>query len=449
MADYVPAARAPAAGVSARPTLVRALGRWDLTAIGVNQVIGGAVFLMPALVAAQVGAWAPWFFVAVGLQSLVIAVCFAEAASRFDQTGGPYLFTRAAFGRFVSFETGWMLWYVRAASWASIINGLADALGFYWPALAGGAPRVLFIATAVGLICWVNVLGIRQSAFVVNLFTVGKLLPLVTFVVVGLFFLEPARLVPSSALTWTAAGTTGLYVVFAYGGFEVSTVPAGEAKDPMRMVPFALVMTIVIVTLVMTSVQIVALGTLAELGSSRTPLADAASRFMGAFGGLLLTLGAAISMTGNNVGQALSGSRNLYALAEQGDLPAIFGRIHPRYRTPWVAIVFTSAVSLALALSGSFALMAAGSAIARLVVYAGTCASVLAMRRPSRAGRVAPARFVAPGGTLVPVLGLLLSLVLIAGATRRQLVVGLGALVAGAGLYLVAARPRAGEPPTG
>lgn len=446
MADYVPAARAPVAGAAARPTLVRALGRWDLTAIGVNQVIGGAVFLMPALVAAQVGAWAPWFFVAVGLQSLVIAVCFAEAASRFDRTGGPYLFTRAAFGRFVSFETGWMLWYVRAASWASIINGLADALGFYWPALAGGAPRALFITTAIGLIGWVNVLGIRQSAFVVNLFTVGKLLPLVTFVLVGAFFMEPARLEPSGALTWTALGTTGLYVVFAYGGFEVSTVPAGEAKDPMRMVPFALVMTIVIVTLVMTSVQTVALGTLPDLGASRTPLADAASRFMGALGGLLLTAGAAVSMTGNNVGQALSGSRNLYALAEQGDLPAIFGRIHPRYRTPWVAIVFTSGVSLALALSGSFALMAAGSAIARLVVYAGTCASVLVLRRPSMADRAAPARFIAPGGTAVPVLGLLLSLLLIAGATRLQLIVGLGALVVGAGLYALAARPRrAGE----
>jgi APA family basic amino acid/polyamine antiporter len=437
VADFVPAARL----LAARPTLLRALGRWDLTAIGVNQVIGGAVFLMPALVAAQVGAWAPWFFVAVGLQSLVIAVCFAEAASRFDETGGPYLFTRAAFGRFVSFETGWMLWYVRAASWASIINGLADALGFYWPALAGGAPRAAFITVAVGLICWVNVLGIRQSAFVVNLFTAGKLVPLLLFVVVGAFFMDAARLEPAGFPGWAAVGTTGLYVVFAYGGFEVTTVPAGEAKDPRRMVPFAIVMTIVVVTLVMTLVQVVALGTLPGLAASKTPLADAASRFMGQAGGLLLTLGAAVSMTGNNVGQALSGSRNLFALAEQGDLPAIFGRIHPRYRTPWVAIVFTSAVSLALALSGSFALLAAGSAIARLVVYAGTCASVIVMRRPEMAGRVAPARFVVPGGAAVPVLGLLLSLALMAGATRLQLLVGLGALVVGAGLYVVAVRP--------
>ncbi len=424
---------------AARPSLVRALGRWDLTAIGVNQVIGGSVFLMPALVAAEVGAWSPWFFVVVGLQSLLIAVCFAEAASRFDATGGPYLFARAAFGRFASFEMGWMLWYVRAASWASIINGLADALGFYWPALAAGPPRALFITAAVGLIGWVNVLGIRQSALVVNVLTVGKLVPLALFVVVGAFFLSPAALVPAGGITWTAAGATGLYVVFAYGGFEVTTVPAGEATDPMRAVPFALVTTIVVVAAVMTLVQVVALGTLPSLAASRTPLADASTLLMGAAGGFLLTAGAAVSMTGNNVGQALAGSRNLFALAEQGDLPALFGRIHPRYRTPWIAIVFTSAVSLALALTGSFALLAAGSAIARLVVYAGTCASVVALRRPALSGRVRPASFVVPGGAVVPVLGAILSLSLIAGATAEQLVVGLGALAAGAALFAVAA----------
>jgi APA family basic amino acid/polyamine antiporter len=426
--------RAPAV----RPSLVRALGRWDLTAIGVNQVIGGSVFLMPALVAAEVGAWSPWFFALVGLQSLLIAACFAEAASRFDATGGPYLFARAAFGRFASFEMGWMLWYVRAASWASIINGLADALGFYWPALAGGPSRALFITAAVGLICWVNVLGIRQSAFVVNLFTVGKLLPLALFIVVGAFFVNAAALVPTGAITWTAAGTTGLYVVFAYGGFEVATVPAGEATDPTRAVPFALVTTIVVVAVIMTLVQVVALGTLPALASSRTPLADASTLLMGAAGGFLLTAGAVVSMTGNNVGQALSGSRNLFALAEQGDLPAVFARIHPVYRTPWVAIVFTSAVSLALALTGSFALLAAGSAIARLVVYAGSCAAVIGLRRPGLAAAVRPASFVVPGGALVPVLGVILSLSLIAGATARQLAVGLGALGVGAALFAVA-----------
>jgi len=427
---------------ASQPSLVRALGRWDLTAIGVNQVIGGSVFLVPALVAAGVGAWAPWLFVLVGLQSLVIALCFAEAASRFDTTGGPYIFARAAFGRFTSFEMGFMLWYVRVASWASVINGLADALGFYWPSLSAGLPRASFMTVVIVLIAWINVRGIRQSAFVVNLFTVGKLLPLALFIAVGAFFVNPAPLVPSGGVSWAALGTTGLYVVFAYGGFELVTIPAGETRDPMRMVPFGLVMTIVVVAAVMTLAQVVALGTLPTLTSSRTPLADAATLFMGAAGGFMLTAGAAVSMTGNNVGAALSGSRLLFALAEQGDLPGVLGRVHHVYRTPWIAVILTSTVTLALALTGSFALLAAGSAIARLVVYAGTCVAVLALRGRRAGAGVPPATFRVPGGPTVPMLGVLASLSLIAGATSLQLVVGLGALLAGAVLFVFIVRPR-------
>lgn len=424
---------------SDQPSLVRALGRWDLTAIGVNQVIGGSIFLMPSLLAASVGAWSPWAFVAVGALSMAIALSFAEAASRFDATGGPYLFTRPVFGRFASFEAGWLLWYARASSWASIVNGLADALSFYWPALKAGFPRVALITSVIAIICWINVRGIRQSALVVNLLTIGKLVPLALFIAVGFFFVNVDWLKPAGGVTWPAASETALLVIFAYGGYEVVSVPAGEAKDPMRMVPFALVMTIVVVTTVMTLAQIVALGTLGGLASAKTPLADAAMVFMGAAGGLLLTAGAAVSMLGNNMGHPLSGSRNLYALAEQGDLPAIFGRVHPVYRTPWIAVIFTSVVSLTLALSGSFATLAAGSAVARLVLYAGTCASVLMLRRPRFAGVVRPATFVAPGGPTLPLVGILLALSIIAGATTMQLLVGLGAIVAGAVLYLVAA----------
>ena len=140
--------------------------------------------------------------------------------------------------------------------------------------------------------------------------------------------------------------TTALLLIFAFGGYEVVPVPAGEARDPRRAVPFALVMTIVIATAVMALAQMVALGTLPGLATSKTPLADAAALFLGGSGAALITAGAICSTSGNNMGQALSGSRNLYALAEQGDLPPFFGRIHPRFRTPVNAVLVTSAVSL-------------------------------------------------------------------------------------------------------
>jgi len=433
---------------TARPSLVRALGRWDLTAIGVNQVIGSGIFLLPALVAANVGAWSPWAVLAVGGLSLVIALCFAEAGSRFDATGGPYLFIRAALGRFVGFETGWMLWFVRAASWASVINGLADALSFYFPVLVNYGPRATLITAVIAAICYLNVIGIKQSAIAVNTFTVAKLVPLAVFVLVGAFYVNAEWLRPAGTVSWASASSSALFLVFAYGGYEVVPVTAGETRDPARMIPFALVMTIAIVAAFMTAVQVVALGTLPGLGASRTPLADASVLFMGAAGGFLLTVGAVVSMTGNNVGQALTGSRSLFALGEQGDLPPFFGRVHPRHHTPANAILITSGVALALALTGSFATLAAGSAIARLVVYAGTCVSVLVLRRPSFDGRVRPASFTIPGGPVLPIVGLIVSVAIIAGASTQQLVVGLGALVAGAVLFVAAAparRPEGGE----
>jgi amino acid transporter len=428
-----------------RPTLRRALGRWDLTGVGVNQVIGSGVFLLPASLAAQVAGWS---WVAVGLVALLamlIALNFAEAGSRFDGTGGAFLYTRAAFGRFPSFEVGWMLWVTRATSWAAVVNGLADALGYYWDAALGGLTRTTIISVVILTIMMLNIRGIKQTSIVVNAFTIAKVTPLLIFILVGLPYVSTAALAPGPAPEWTGISTAALLLIFGFGGYEAVPVPAGEATDPKKAVPFAMVTTISIVAVITLLVQVVALGTFPGLAASTTPLADAAPLFLGAFGGLLMTAGAAISMTGNNVGQALSGSRNLFALAEKGDLPRWFGRIHPRFRTPHVAIAVTCLVSLALALSGSFAALAAASAVTRLLVYAGTCASVLVLRRRGRAP------FTIPGGPSVPVIALVISGVILFNATAVQLWVGGVAMLVGAGLYAIArlldtrVRPAGGE----
>lgn len=417
--------------------LKRELGKWDLTAIGVNQVIGGAVFLMAAPLAAQIGAWSGIAVAMVGVLSLLIALNFAEAGSRFEGTGGAYLYTRAAFGRFFSFEVGWMMWVTRVASWASVVNGLTTALAYYWPELGANQPGLAREAVITGVILTlmtINVIGIKQSAWVVNALTYGKLTPLVIFILLGLPYVSFDALRPDMALTWSQISTSALLLIFAYGGYEVVGVPAGETKNPKTAVPFAMVMTIVIVGIVMTLAQVVAMGTLPNIAGSQRPLADASLLFLGAWGALLMTTGGAVSMTGNNMGQALSGSRNLYALAEQGDLPSFFGKVHAKFHTPATAIIITSLVALALALFGDFVTLAASSAVSRLLVYAGTCASVLVLRRQG------PAAFTIPGGPVVPVVALVISLAILGGATSLQLQVGGYALVAGAVLYAIARR---------
>jgi len=422
------------------------LGRWDLTAIGVNQVIGSAIFLVPADVARQVGPWGPLAFLLTGIASLLIALCFAEVGSRFDRTGGPYLPARAAFGRFVGFEVGWMMWFTRVASQASVSNGLAIALGFYREELAGGLSRAAIITFVTLALTWINVRGIRLSSWFVNALTFGKLAPLFLFIVVGIWFVEPSRFGAMPEVTLPQAGTAALLLIFTYGGYEVTGVLAGEASNPRRDVPFAFVMTIVTVAVVITLTSIVATGVLPDLGASRTPLADGAALFMGAAGALVISVGSVISMTGNNMGQVLSGSRTIYALAENRDLPSWFARVHPTYRTPANAIVFTAGVALVLALTGSFVTLAAVSAVARLVMYLAVCSATLVLRGRAPNDEMRAAEFTAPFGALVPVLACVVSLGILAGATRDQLLTGTAALVAGGILFAIAMKTTQGEP---
>ncbi|MFN7977889.1 MAG: amino acid permease [Vicinamibacterales bacterium] len=422
------------------PALRRALGKWDLTAIGINQVIGSAIFLLPADVARLVGSWAPLMFLAIGLSSLFVALCFAEVGSRFDTTGGPIGPARVAFGRFTGFEVGWMLWFSRVSSGASVINGLAVALGYYWPAISTGMPRAAVILSVLGVLTWVNVRGIKQSSWLVNAFTLGKLLPLAVFIAVGVFFADLSRVVPAGPAPMANLGTAALLLIFAFGGYEVTGVPAGEAANPRKDVPFAFIATILTVSAVMTLTAAVTAGLLPDVGASKTPVADASALVMGALGGLLVSVGSVISMTGNNMGQLLSGSRSVFALAEQGDLPPVFARVHPAYRTPHVAIWFTSLVLVGLALTGSFVFLAAVSAVARLVVYMSACGATLRLRGASMAGKVGEAHFVAPGGPIVPIVAIAITSSILVSATTQQLLAGGAALAAGAVLFAIATR---------
>jgi amino acid transporter len=421
---------------TSQPQLRRELTKWDLTAIGVNQVIGGAVFAAPAALAASLGGLS-WIAVGlVGLLAMAVALNFAEAGSRVDATGGPYLYTRAAFGRFVGFEVGWIGWLVRVTSWASVVNVLVSAAGYYWPNVTTGVLRTTLVSAVVAAIMALNIRGIKQSSIVLNALTIGKLTPLAIFIVLGLPHISAEALRVNALPSWPELSAASLLLIFTFGGYEIIPVPAGEAKDPQQAVPFAMIAAITTVAIVITLAQMVALGTLPGLPTSKTPLADAAAIFIGPAGAALMTIGAMISVAGNNVGAALSGSRMLFALSEQGDLPRIFGHVHARYRTPDVAIVVTCVTTLVLALSGSFVQLAAISAIARLLVYGGTCASVLALRRQGRAP------FTIPFGPLVPLIALAVCAAILLGVSADQFMRGSAALAVGAILFLIATKKR-------
>ena len=385
--------------------LVRGIRRWDLVAITINGIIGAGIFGLPSKIYALIGTYSLIAFVACALVVALIILCFAEVGSRFDETGGPYLYAREAFQPAVAFEIGWLFWLVRITAFAANCNLLINYLSFFWTSATLPLWRASIIALVVIMLAIINLLGIRQAAIVSNLFTVGKLVPIIIFIAAGLFFLNP------QAYTLGPTPSTGdfsksvLLLVYAFTGFEMATIPAGEIRDPQRSLPRALLIAILVVVTLYIFIQLVCVGTLPGLGQSQKPLADAGSQFLGAAGGAIISAGAVISITGNLNILLLSGSRLPFAMAEQKQLPAVVGNVHKRFFTPYVSIVITAAVMLFLTLKSSFLEALTISAIARLITYGSTCLALLVFR--ARRG-VPAALFRLPGGKVIAILSMLL-----------------------------------------
>ncbi|HET7459471.1 MAG TPA: APC family permease [Gemmatimonadaceae bacterium] len=407
--------------------LVRVMGRRDLTAAVVNTVIGSGVFGLPAAVAALTGSWSPAVVLLAGLGIFPIALCVAEVGSRFDTAGGPYLYAREAFGPAAGFHVGWLLVWTRLLSTGAVLNVLAAYLATLLPWVGTSVGRAVTMTAAVALFTAINVRGVRQAAWTINLFTVAKLLPLVLVIVLGAVHLRGDVLASQrvAAPDWTQAV---LLMVFAYGGFETAVIAAGETRRPREDTAFAIVVAMVVVTAVYALTQFAVVGVLPHAALSKAPIADALRVTLGAGGAAVGSVAAVVSAYGWLTGSALLLPRIPYSMAERGELPAALARVHPAFRTPHVAIVACSLVSLAVGLAGTFTGTATISAIGRLVVYVVTCAALVALRRRRDAP---PAGFVLPGGTAFAVLGIAFGAWLL---STRSLAQGwsVGAIVAAA-----------------
>ncbi len=386
--------------------LIRGLSRWDFTAIVVNTIIGAGIFGLPAKVYAGIGSYSLIAFVACVLVIGLIVLCYAEVASRFSATGGPYLYAREAFGSAVGFEVGWLYWIVRIATFAANCNLLVTYLGFFVPGANEGVLRIALVTLVVLMITIVNLVGIRESAVMTNLFTVGKLVPLFIFAVVGMFFISPQNFSFEVVPEYGAFSSAVLLLIYAFVGFEASVVLAGETREPAKTLPFGLIAALIIVAVFYILIQTVTIGTLPDLARSERPIADAAAAFMGPLGAAFITVGALVSIFGNlNVG-VLASTRMLFAMSEQRDLPNVFEKTHSKFKTPYVAILATAVVILILTIQSSFLTAVAIATITRLLVYATTCLALPIFRRREQLPKPAP--FAAPLGVVAAILSLLL-----------------------------------------
>ena len=400
--------------------LVRAIGRWSLTALVVNSVIGSGVFGLPSTVAGLLGKFSPLAVLLAGLGMAVIFACFAEVSSQFHQAGGPYLYARAAFGRGMGIQLGWMLLLGQAAAPAANANLFVIYLGEFWPHATDRLPRALILTLLVGVLAFINMRGVRAGTLVSNLSTTAKLVPLFAVIGMGLFVLHSHPAGGSSGAPEMV--TTGqwlkavLLLVFAYGGFETALAPMGEAKNPRRDAPFALFAALIVCTVLYALVQWVVVGVLPDAAQSTRPLADVARVAVGSFGAALVAVGALISFYGYLSAKILGMPRVTFALAEQGDFPKAFAAIHPRFHTPYVSILVFAALVWAFALSGEFKWNVTLSAVARLLYYGVCCAALPVLRRkqPGTAG------FRLPAGNLLAALAVVMCAALLTQVDRSQ-----------------------------
>ncbi|HEY5939726.1 MAG TPA: APC family permease [Gemmatimonadales bacterium] len=421
--------------------MVRSLGRWSLSGLVLNGVIGSSVFVLPGPLADRLGVMslAAWAIAAACCGTMIL--CFAEVASRFSGTGGAYLFTRIAFGPFVGLQVGWLSYFVRAITAAVQANVFSTYLAGFWPwagtRLGGIAATTIFI----GFLAAVNIRSVMSGARVSNGFALVKITPLLIFGLMGLLWIAGGKGVPApipsdpSLASWLEVL---LLLVFAYGGFESAVIPLAEAKHPRRDVPVALLGGLGLAALLYLLAQLTVLASLPDPGATSRPLAESARALLGDAGAAIITVTALVSVYGWLASNMLAVPRLSMAMAERGDFPAFFARVHPVFRTPWLSILFFATVSWVLANQAGLLENLSLASVSRLFVYGLVCAALPVLRR-REGGDIPPPLFRAPMGVGLAIIGIAFSLAL---ATRINLreAITLGFTVTMATAYWVVSR---------
>jgi amino acid transporter len=404
---------------------VRSIGRWSLAGLVLNGVIGSGVFVQPGLVGGALG-WSSVFawILAAGFTAAMV-LSFSEVASRFTSAGGAYLYTQLAFGRFAGLQMGWMTYFVRAISAAVQANLFTTYLAEFIPGADRGLVAAAITVLLLGVLAAVNVRSVTSGAGLSNVTVVVKTVPLILFGIVGIGWIATGNMAPPAVPSDPSLGgwlRVLLLLMFAYGGFESALIPVGEAKNPRKDAPFALMVGLSLVTLVYVAAQVTVLATLTDPDANNRPLAAAARVILGGKGAMFMTLAALLSTYGWLAANMLNVPRLTMSMADQGDLPSFFRRIHPVFRTPYISIIFFAVLSAVLALQAGLVSNLSLSAVSRLFTYGAVCAALPVFRAWDRdhPGRVEPPAYRAPAGNLVAMIGVGISLLLISRMTLRE-----------------------------
>ncbi len=419
--------------------LLRAVGTFGLAAAIANIMVGAGIYRLPANVANDLGAAAPVAYLVCALVMGLIGLCIAEAGSRVSVTGGPYAYVEVAFGPFAGYMTGVMTWMLGITAFAAVANVFIESVAVVLPAAGSAVGRAAGLVLAFAFLATVNIIGVRHGNRLNATMIVVKVIPLLVLVALGASAVDPQNL---SVRAMPEAGTiarTSIVLLFAFTGVESALVVGGELRDPARTVPRGILLGMAGVTVLYLSIQLVAQGVLGSaLAGAPTPLADAAALAIGPWGRQLLLLGVIVSTFGYLSGMSLASPRSLFAFARDGFLPSALAKVHPRFQTPWIAVVVQLALTCTIAITSSFGALAVISNVAALLCYLACCAATWRLRRDG-VQEPGAAPFRAPGGAVLPVLASLAILFLLTSITRDEWLV-LAQVIAGATVIFLATR---------
>jgi amino acid transporter len=416
----------------------RHLGLFGLWLLVVNGLIGAGIFGLPGGAANLAGEYSPLIYLFCALLILPILLCMAELASYFRGSGGPVRYGTAAFGPFIGFQAGWLYYIARLVSFAANTVLLVDSIGYFWPAATSGIYRGLLLSVIIISLTLVNVVGSVRAMRSLALLTFVKFAVLLLLVIAGAGYLGGQILPTFNPATVFSSGQdiggATLLLIYAFVGFESVIVPAGEAKDPARDMPRALIFGLLLVTLLYIAIQLVSVAAVPNIAESNSPLLDVAASLFGSIGAAVLMLGVVASVAANLLGAIFSTPRASFALAEDGSLPAWFAAVQPRFLTPANSIVFFGVLALLLTLYGSFLWLAAATVVSRLLLYGLTCAAVPVLR-PKLANT---SSFVLPLGYFIPLLGIAACVWLALQVSWSSVLATALFLLLGTALYVVA-----------
>jgi len=426
------------------PKLQSDLTLFDVTNLVVGAIIGADIYVASSFGAGYLGPFSLVVWVVAGIIAVVIALCFAQCAALLPKVGGPYAYTKEAWGPFAGFIVGWSLWLAEWMSLAVFPVAFTRYLMFFTPNLEW-TYQIMIKGLFVAFLATTNVIGVRAAGRANDILTVAKLTPLIFFSGIGLLYmiLHPAVVAsnfsPFSPYGFSNFGVALILIFWAYAGFEISTIPADEIKEPSRTIPRAIILGISIVNIfyLTTNIVLFAVRPWAQLASDTAPLASATATVLGTnstlalIGGTIVGVGALISVSGSDESGMIGTSRLGYALAVDGLFPDVFARVHPKFKTPYLAITIQAITALIAAIVGNLTMLIATSVFFMATAYVATSASIFSLRK-----KVTKPQFNLRGGLLIPSLGVIFSLYLISQCTITQIAAGIILLFVGIPIYV-------------